>query len=64
MTDDKKYLSRAISFSELMYTEQFNRSARQPDCPFSLYEGIAGTMCFLADLLEPNQSAFPFLDVF
>ena len=64
MTNDKKYLSRAISFADFMYTDQFNRGARQPDCPFSLYEGTAGTMCYLADLLTPEKSAFPFLDIF
>lgn len=64
ITNDKKYLSRAISFGEFMYTDQFNRGSRQPDCPFSLYEGLAGTMCYLTDLLAPEMSAFPFLDVF
>jgi lantibiotic modifying enzyme len=64
ITNDKKHIGRAIAFSEFMYTDQFKKSARQPDCPFSLYEGLAGTMCFLADLLEPKKSAFPFLDVF
>lgn len=64
MTNDRKYADRAITFSEFMYTDQFNRESRQPDCPYSLYEGIAGTMCFLADLLAPEKSAFPFLDVY
>ena len=60
MTKDKKHLGRAIKFYEFMYTEQFKRYARQPDCPFSLYEGLAGTMCYLADLLAPQTSSFPF----
>jgi len=38
--------------------------ARTPDRPHSLYEGVAGTVCFLVDLLEPEQAYFPFMDVF
>ena len=64
LTGDRKHIGRAASFSEFIYTEQFNRGSRQPDCPFSLYEGLAGTLCFLVDLLSPENSAFPFLDVF
>ena len=38
--------------------------ARAPDSPYSLYEGLAGTVCYLADLLEPTEAEFPFFDVF
>ena len=64
MTNEQKHLSRAIKFGEFMYTEEFNRGSRQPDCPFSLYEGLAGTICYLTDLLQPNISKFPFFDIF
>ena len=64
MTNDEKHLKRAIHFSEFMYTQEFNRGSRQPDCPFSLYEGLAGTLCYLIDLLQPNKSMFPFFNVF
>ena len=30
----------------------------------SLYEGTAGTACFLADVLNPDEAEFPFFDVF
>eukprot|EP00667_Euglena_gracilis_P011449 EG_transcript_11704 len=30
-----------------------------PDAPFSLMEGLAGLICFYADLLAPDGSAFP-----
>ena len=30
----------------------------------SLYEGLAGTACFLADVLNPDDAEFPFFDVF
>ena len=32
-----------------------DRAARTPDNPLSLYEGWPGTVCFLTDLLFPNQ---------
>lgn len=35
---------------------------RVPDRPFSLYEGISGTGCFLLDLLNPRWSCFPLFD--
>lgn len=64
LTSDLKYLRRAAKFANFLSSEQFLREARTPDRPYSLYEGIAGTACFLADLLEPSKSAFPFQDVF
>ena len=30
----------------------------------SLYEGTAGTACFLADVLNPEDAEFPFFDIF
>ena len=53
---------RAEKFGEFLFSEEF-RGARTPDCPFSLYEGWAGTACFLADITNPQQAAFPFSDV-
>ncbi|EME29748.1 uncharacterized protein Gasu_29650 [Galdieria sulphuraria] len=38
------------------------RGMRTPDRPFSLYEGISGTGCFLLDLLNPFDSHFPLFD--
>lgn len=32
---------------------------RTPDTPFSLFEGMAGTIYFLADLLVPTKARFP-----
>ena len=63
MTSDEKHLHRALKFAEFMQTKQFQQSARRPDSPFSLYEGLAGTMCFIADLLQPTKAEFPFFDV-
>lgn len=64
LTSNKMYLRRAVRFAEFMTSQKFMVEARTPDCPFSLYEGLAGTACFLADLCEPDKAAFPFQDVF
>ncbi|KAG9348726.1 hypothetical protein JZ751_029043 [Albula glossodonta] len=36
---------------------------RTPDTPFSLFEGMAGTIYFLADLLQPLRSKFPAFEI-
>lgn len=64
LTGDKKYLFRAKAFADFMNTEEFIRDARLPDKPQSLFEGTAGTVCYLADLLVPDIAEFPFQDVF
>lgn len=64
LTGEEKYLYRAKSFADFMNTDEFLRDARLPDNPQSLYEGTAGTVCFLADLLVPDTAEFPFQDVF
>lgn len=63
LTQDPKHLHRAIEFAKFMETPKF-REARTPDHPFSLFEGRAGTACFLADLFEPQNASFPFFDIF
>lgn len=60
MTNDPRYLYRAIKFSEFLTESRFIRGANIPDRPCSLYEGVAGTVCFLIDLMHPIQAAFPF----
>ncbi len=64
LTKNEKYIFRAKVFAEFMITPEFKRQARRPDSPYSLYEGLAGALCFLLDLLNPDQAAFPFMDVF
>ena len=63
MTSDEKYVHRALKFAEFMETRQFKEGARAPDSPFSLYEGLGGTLCFLTDMLQPLKAEFPFFDV-
>ncbi|RZF48894.1 hypothetical protein LSTR_LSTR003274 [Laodelphax striatellus] len=63
LTNDKKHLHRAKQFAEFLNSSDFER-ARIPDSPYSLYEGWAGTVCFLADLLAPEKAEFPFFKIF
>ncbi|XP_063700393.1 lanC-like protein 3 homolog [Culicoides brevitarsis] len=64
LTNNPKYLHRAHKFAEFLETDDFKRHSRTPDRPFSLFEGIAGTVCFLIDLMTPEKAAFPFMNVF
>uniref|UniRef100_A0ACB8FZU6 LanC-like protein 1 n=1 Tax=Sphaerodactylus townsendi TaxID=933632 RepID=A0ACB8FZU6_9SAUR len=58
LTQDVKYLYRACKFADwcLSYGQH---GCRTPDTPFSLFEGMAGTIYFLADLLVPTKAKFP-----
>ncbi|XP_021965389.1 lanC-like protein 3 homolog [Folsomia candida] len=60
---DPKHLYRAAKFAQFLKSSQFLKEARTPDCAFSLYEGIAGTACFVLDLLQPVNAEFPFFNV-
>ncbi len=64
LTSDERHLYRALKFAEFLFTEEFEKGSRRPDTPYSLYEGLAGTVCFLVDLLQPQRAEFPFFDVF
>jgi lantibiotic modifying enzyme len=64
LTNDQKHLYRASCFANFLQSEIFQREALTPDRQFSLYEGIAGTICYLIDLLQPERASFPFMDVF
>ncbi|XP_020293533.1 lanC-like protein 3 homolog [Pseudomyrmex gracilis] len=64
LTNNMRYLYRAAKFADFMNSSQFQSEARTPDSPYSLYEGLAGTACFLADLIMPDKAHFPFQDIF
>lgn len=64
LTENPKYLYRAGKFMEFLTHKEFKAKSRVPDRPFSLYEGTAGTVCFLIDLLTPQSAEFPFMEVF
>lgn len=64
LTENQSYLYKAIHFYKFMDSATFQSNSRPPDNPYSLYEGIAGTVCFLGDLLCPENASFPFSDIF
>ncbi|XP_055639710.1 lanC-like protein 3 homolog [Toxorhynchites rutilus septentrionalis] len=64
LTGENVYLYRAGKFMEFLDSDIFVKAARTPDRPLSLYEGMAGAVCFIVDLLSPATSHFPFMDVF
>lgn len=64
LTNDVKYLHRAMAFVQFLDKDEFKTQARTPDNPYSLYEGIAGTACYVADIMQPNAAVFPFSDIF
>lgn len=57
VTSDPKYLHRAVKFFE--WTTDADRVVEEPHNPYSLMEGLSGTVYFYADLLLPNSSCFP-----
>lgn len=64
LTGDQKHFHRAAKFAEFLTSNEFQRESKTPDRPLSLYEGLAGTVCFLIDMLQPDKASFPFMDVF
>ncbi|XP_027197937.2 lanC-like protein 2 [Dermatophagoides pteronyssinus] len=57
-TNDQKYLYRACKFAEWCFQPNQHRT-RIADRPYSLFEGLAGTIYFLADCIQPKQARFP-----
>ncbi|KAG5894961.1 hypothetical protein JTB14_023310 [Gonioctena quinquepunctata] len=64
LTNQPKYLYRAVQFYRFLGMGEFQSGARTPDYPYSLFEGLAGTACYLSDLTNPLGASFPFSDVF
>ncbi|XP_050543974.1 lanC-like protein 3 homolog [Daktulosphaira vitifoliae] len=64
LTGDTKHLYRAVMFGEFLFTDEFMKKSKTPDNMFSLFEGLAGTVCYLIDLTQPQKACFPFLDIF
>ncbi len=64
LTSDERHFHRALKFAEFIFMQEFQQGAKTPDSPFSLYEGYAGLVCFLTDLLQPHKAEFPFFDIF
>ncbi|XP_034238193.1 lanC-like protein 3 isoform X1 [Thrips palmi] len=64
LTQDEMYLDKARQFASFLFCEEFLTCSRSPDSPFSLFEGIAGTACFINDVLQPSSASFPFMNIF
>ncbi|XP_052029773.1 lanC-like protein 2 [Apodemus sylvaticus] len=58
LTQDKKYLYRACKFAEWCL-DYGAHGCRIPDRPYSLFEGMAGAVHFLSDILAPETARFP-----
>jgi lantibiotic modifying enzyme len=58
-TKETLYLNRALQFALACSDEKYSKFLGTPDHPQSLYEGEAGMVCLLADLLHPEQSYYP-----
>lgn len=61
-TQEAKHLYRACMFADWCMNYG-KHGCRTPDTPFSLFEGMAGTIYFLADLLQPMKARFPAFEV-
>ncbi|KAL3982406.1 Lanthionine synthetase C-like family protein [Acanthocheilonema viteae] len=59
LTKKQRYLDCACCIAKAFCSEEFERRARTPDRPYSLFEGISGALCFICDLLEPDKAQFP-----
>ncbi|XP_006624620.1 glutathione S-transferase LANCL1 isoform X1 [Apis dorsata] len=57
-TKDVKYLYRACKFADWCMDYGTHRK-KIPDRPFSLFEGLAGTIYFLIDIQQPLSAKFP-----
>lgn len=57
-THDQKYLYRACKFAEWCL-DYGTHGCRIPDRPYSLFEGMAGTIHYLSEMGNPEASCFP-----
>ncbi|XP_062865706.1 glutathione S-transferase LANCL1-like [Trichomycterus rosablanca] len=62
LTQEPRHLYRACMFADWCMNYG-KHGCRTPDTPFSLFEGMAGTIYFLADLLQPSMAKFPAFEV-
>ena len=59
LTNEQQYLYRAIKFAEWSGEQYGTHGCRIADRPYSLFEGLAGTIYFLLDLQRPLEARFP-----
>ncbi|KAI1716466.1 lanthionine synthetase c-like protein domain-containing protein [Ditylenchus destructor] len=63
ITSEEEYLSKAKVFAMIAMNPGFLDNANTPDDPYSLFEGLAGTLCYLTDMLEPMRAQFPMVPI-
>jgi len=70
VTSAEKWLWRALKFAEAIdapfvqdevarWSDPQRRAVGVPDSPYSLMEGLGGTLCFLVQVLRPETARFP-----
>uniref|UniRef100_A0A915DI62 Uncharacterized protein n=1 Tax=Ditylenchus dipsaci TaxID=166011 RepID=A0A915DI62_9BILA len=63
LTQEENFVLRAKSFAAIMMNSGYQKLARTPDAPLSLFEGWAGSLCFLSDLANPMFAQFPMVPI-
>jgi len=64
LTGDLLWLERALRMTMKIFDANIQRQSRTPDHPSSLFEGAAGTVCLLSDMIRsPLKSSFPFFEI-
>ncbi|CAI9715591.1 2 [Octopus vulgaris] len=58
LTGNQTYLYQACKFAEWCF-DYGRHGCRIADRPFSLFEGMAGTIYFLVDMMDPSKAKFP-----
>nr|XP_033805950.1 lanC-like protein 3 [Geotrypetes seraphini] len=61
---DLRQLVSSIMFAEFLFSEEFKAGSHTLETVYSLFESLLGTICFLVDLLQPDQAEFPRFSVF
>ena len=61
LTREQRFLYYALKFAEWC-CDYGKHGCRTPDRPLSMFEGMAGTVYFLVDILDPLNSAYPAFD--
>lgn len=56
VTKNDDYLKKLVSFVWFILDPEHNSLLDQPDNPYSLFEGISGTIWFLMDMLQLLQT--------
>lgn len=62
LTQEERYLYRASRFAEFCCAHG-KHGCRVADRPYSLFEGLAGTIHLLLDLPQPHRSKFPGFEI-